>query len=92
MINQDMEKFERWFRESSLNPDIVFDLKLDGNYFCRDHAICFIAWQAGRQLLKKEVAWRVTDIREMLMQRGTCDEWSTPVVNLNLLERLVEHD
>lgn len=35
--------------------------------------------------LKKQVIFRATDIREMLLQRGSCDEWSAPVKNLNLL-------
>ena len=46
--------------------------------------------------LKKEVLWRLNDIRDMLMSRGIggvrlygCDEWSTPVVNIDSLIKLV---
>lgn len=41
--------------------------------------------------LLKEVIWRVTDIREMLVCEHSyrLDEWSTPVVNLATLERIL---
>ena len=44
-----------------------------------------------------DVLWRLRDIREMLMHSGFsgqstygCDEWSTPIVNLNSAIKRVE--
>lgn len=47
--------------------------------------------------LKKEIIFRLEDIREMLMSRGVggeriygCDEWSVPVQNITSLIKLID--
>ena len=49
--------------------------------------------------LTKEILWRLNDIREMLMERGVggdrlygCDEWSTPILNINSLIKIIEEN
>ena len=47
--------------------------------------------------LTKEILWRLNNIREILIERGVggdriygCDEWSTPILNINSLIKIVE--
>jgi len=49
--------------------------------------------------LQKDILWRLNDIKDMLMSRGVggdrlygCDEWSTPVVNINSLIKIIEQN
>jgi hypothetical protein len=48
--------------------------------------------QSWKESAKKEIIWRVHDIREMLLNGYGCDEWSTPTVNLRLLLELIDRD
>ena len=91
----DIDDWEDMF---SVNDDEDF------SYTHCDTATAWEAWQAAgfgsnkrsENLkveifnLKKELSWRMSDIRETLLNNGSCDEWSVSVGNLNKLLILVD--
>jgi hypothetical protein len=69
---------------------------LDADYEARKRGFAYAEQLVESLLPKDDVLWRLRDIREDLMSHGlggrcyNCDEWSTPVVNLDKVIKILE--
>ena len=64
----------------------------------KDSDAKYKALEARIEGLEKDIIWRLEDIKEMLMSKTVgggllygCDEWSTPVVNLDTAIKVIRN-